>query len=119
LYTITASRGITIDEVQEVGEIIADTVHPEANAIVGVVYDENAGDEMRITVIATGIDAPSKQVAVQSPARCDAKSDVSAVEHKRQVLEHLKVHTCAPREEGFIIDEEEFDLPTFIRRQTD
>ena len=60
LYNITASQDITGDEIQEVGDIISDAVHPDANVIWGVVYDENAGDELRITVIATGIEAPPK-----------------------------------------------------------
>jgi len=67
LYNITASMDITGDEIQEIGTIIADAVHPEANVIMGMVYDENAGDELRITVIATGIDTASRPGAVQSP----------------------------------------------------
>jgi cell division protein FtsZ len=63
LYNITASREITVDEVEEIGTIIADAVHPEVNAFVGVVYDDNAGDELRITVIATGIDAAPRPVS--------------------------------------------------------
>jgi cell division protein FtsZ len=169
LYNITASRDITVDEVQEIGTIIADAVHPEVNAFVGVVYDDNAGDELRITVIATGIDAALKPGAAYSPAAgnvtpfpvggkyssarepaqqapmqaqqtnaaqvpggaprpprrsappwIDEKSDQPAVVRKGQALGLLKkAHPYAPGEEDFLFDEEEFEMPAFIRRQAD
>ena len=68
LYNITASRDITVDEVQEIGTIIGDAVDREAEVIFGMVYDENAGDELRITVIATGIEAAPKPEAVRGHA---------------------------------------------------
>lgn len=58
LYNITASMDITGEEISEIGEIIADATPPDANIIFGVVFDESIGDEIRLTVIATGIEAP-------------------------------------------------------------
>ena len=63
LYNITASMDITGDEILEIGTIIGDAVHPEANVIMGMVYDDTIGDELRITVVATGIEAPPKAQA--------------------------------------------------------
>ncbi|MDR0239576.1 MAG: cell division protein FtsZ [Deltaproteobacteria bacterium] len=165
LYNITASMDITGDEIQEIGTIIADAVHPDASVFFGVVYDEHAGDELRITVIATGIDAAPKAGAVPSsapgtvtpfpsggkyspaqPQRAqpapasqnaaqagggayrprrvvdgwpDEKSDKAAYVRKGQALGYLKAHPHAPGEEDFIFDEEEFEMPAFIRRQAD
>ena len=56
LYNITASMDISTDEIAEIGDIIADATPEDTNIIFGVVYDENIGDELRLTVIATGID---------------------------------------------------------------
>jgi cell division protein FtsZ len=67
LYNITASMDISTDEIAEIGDIIADATPEDTNIIFGVVYDENIGDELRLTVIATGID-PSATV-VQPVAR--------------------------------------------------
>ncbi len=61
LDNITASMDISTDEIAEIGDIIADATPEDTNIIFGVVYDENIGDELRLTVIATGID-PSATV---------------------------------------------------------
>jgi cell division protein FtsZ len=158
LYNITASSEITGDEIQEIGDIIAKAVHPDALIVFGVVFDEDAGDELRITVIATGIESGSKAPAVhaqkpagnvthfhnpgKSPAAetgrrqqtvereggassrprplwCDENSDEPAIVRKGR-LEHKK-HAYAPGEEDFLPsgDEEDFEVPAFIRRQVD
>ncbi len=57
LYNITASMDISGEEISEIGEIIGDAAHPDANIIFGVVFDESVGDELRITVVATGIES--------------------------------------------------------------
>ncbi|HUR17037.1 MAG TPA: hypothetical protein VMZ33_07110, partial [Candidatus Limnocylindrales bacterium] len=48
-------------EVDEAAEIIRSTADPEANIIFGTVVDERMGDEISITVIATGFDASRKR----------------------------------------------------------
>ncbi|WP_297262637.1 cell division protein FtsZ [uncultured Desulfovibrio sp.] len=58
LYNITAPQDISAEEIQEIGDIIADAAPEDANIIFGVVFDEEVGDEIRITVIATGIEPP-------------------------------------------------------------
>ena len=62
LYNITASMDISTDEIAEIGDIIADATPEDTNIIFGVVYDENIGDELRLTVIATGIDPSATMV---------------------------------------------------------
>ena len=66
LNNITASMDISTDEIAEIGDIIADATPEDTNIIFGVVYDENIGDELRLTVIATGID-PSAAVVPPVP----------------------------------------------------
>lgn len=75
LYNITASMDISTDEIAEIGDIIADATPEDTNIIFGVVYDENIGDELRLTVIATGID-PSATV-VQPVAEPVKSSNVT------------------------------------------
>ncbi len=55
IISITASPDIGLDEVDQASSLIAKTVHPDATIIWGVQLDENLEDEMRITVIATGL----------------------------------------------------------------
>ncbi len=66
LYNITAPMDITAEEIAEIGDIIGDATPEDANIIFGVVFDENIGDEIRLTVIATGIESP--QVVQAAPA---------------------------------------------------
>jgi cell division GTPase FtsZ len=47
---------MSLYEVNQAAAIIRETAHPDANMIFGAVIDENMGDEMRITVIATGFE---------------------------------------------------------------
>lgn len=68
LYNITAPTDITADEIAEIGEIIGEATPEEANIIFGVVFDDNIGDEIRLTVIATGIESVQAVESVQPQA---------------------------------------------------
>ncbi|NPV26584.1 MAG: cell division protein FtsZ [Firmicutes bacterium] len=57
LLNITGGPSLSLFEVNEAAEIIAQAADPEANIIFGAVIDENLNDEVRVTVIATGFDS--------------------------------------------------------------
>ncbi|HXR27578.1 MAG TPA: cell division protein FtsZ [Candidatus Baltobacteraceae bacterium] len=57
LFNITGGPNLGLFEVNEAAEIIRATTDPEANIIFGTVIDERMGDDVMITVIATGFDA--------------------------------------------------------------
>ncbi|MBI2356901.1 cell division protein FtsZ [Candidatus Dojkabacteria bacterium] len=61
LYNITGGLNLTMQEVDKAAELIKEAVDPSANVIFGVTIDEAAGDEMSITIVATGFDE-AKQV---------------------------------------------------------
>ena len=54
LINITGSSGLKLSEVNEASSIIQSAAHEDANIIFGAVLDETMGDEVKITVIATG-----------------------------------------------------------------
>lgn len=56
LFNITGGPNLTLHEVNQAAAIIKETAHPEVNLIFGAVIDPNMGDDLRITVIATGFD---------------------------------------------------------------
>lgn len=56
LFNITGGTDMSLFDVNEAAAIIKETAHPEVNLIFGAVVDPNMGDEIRITVIATGFD---------------------------------------------------------------
>ena len=59
LFNITGGTTLSLYEVNQAAEVIRETTHPDANVIFGAVIDEEMGDEVRITVIATRFDQTS------------------------------------------------------------
>jgi cell division protein FtsZ len=68
LFNITGGPDMTLLEVEEAAAIITGRVHADANVIFGATIDENLGNEMRVTVIATGFgfSAPVRHRRLQS-----------------------------------------------------
>lgn len=77
LINITGPANITLHEISEANTLIQEAVHEDANIIFGVMIDENMGDSISITVIATGFDNAkvafsdenSREFISQPPAR--------------------------------------------------
>ena len=75
LFNITGGPSLSLFEVDEAAEIIKETADPEANIIFGTVIDERMGDEVSITVIATGFDALAR--ARVASARSASSAEVA------------------------------------------
>ncbi|HHV72712.1 MAG TPA: cell division protein FtsZ [Clostridia bacterium] len=56
LLNITGGSTLGLFEINEAAEIVAEAADPEANIIFGAVIDDSLGDEVRVTVIATGFE---------------------------------------------------------------
>lgn len=67
LLNITGSNDLSLFEINEAAEIISEAADPEANIIFGSVIDENLGDRIQITVIATGFGNKPKTGVTKSP----------------------------------------------------
>lgn len=67
LFNVTGGSALSLYEVNQAAAIIRETAHPDANLIFGAVIDEAMGDEIRITVIATGFERsmPSRRQVLQ------------------------------------------------------
>ncbi len=63
IINVTCSSDMSLDMIEQAGSLIADATHPDANIIFGSVFDEDMGDEMLITVIATGFGMQKKDEA--------------------------------------------------------
>ena len=70
LFSITGSESMTLHEVNVAAAIIKESAHPDVNLIFGATIDPEMGDEIRMTVIATGFDrrapGPRRQIADDS-----------------------------------------------------
>ena len=76
IINVTYSSDMSLDMIEQAGSLISDASHPDANIIFGSVFDEDMGDEMLITVIATGFGA-------SAPAKAQDEA-VSAPSHTAQ-----------------------------------
>ena len=61
LWNITGSSSLSLFEVQEAAEVIKEAADPEANIIFGTSFNERLGEEVMVTVIATGFDGGRKR----------------------------------------------------------
>jgi cell division protein FtsZ len=77
LLNITGGRELGLFEVNEAAEIVQQAADGDANIIFGAVIDEDMGDEIRVTVIATGFDKSraARQAAASQPARSERQPD--------------------------------------------
>ncbi|MCS7087689.1 MAG: cell division protein FtsZ [Thermoflexales bacterium] len=67
LFNVTGGPDLSLFEVTEAANYIKSAAHPDCNLIFGAVIDENMGDQIRITVIATGFDY--QDMPVRRPIR--------------------------------------------------
>jgi cell division protein FtsZ len=100
LINITGGPDLTLHEVNEAATLIQEEADPDANIIFGAVIDESMGDEVRITVIATGFGEP----AVKQPAPRPSAAEPRPADNGRPT-----------RQMGRIVDDE-LDVPTWQRR---
>jgi len=106
LINITGGPDLSLHEVNEAATLIQEEADEEANIIFGAVIDESMGDEVRITVIATGFgEQPAAAEKPRAAANGRGSGPVAAAGDGRPV-----------RRLG-LIAEDELDVPTWQRRR--
>jgi cell division protein FtsZ len=60
---MSGGRDMTLYEVDEAASRIRQEVDPEANIIVGATFDEQLGDRIRVSIVASGMNRPNEQIA--------------------------------------------------------
>ena len=124
LMNISSGLDLTIDEVQEASSLIQKEAHEDANIIWGTVLDQRAGDELRVTVIATGIGEvdvrPKPDLGVIQGSRRDDDLEIPTfLRRNRKIDDNATEHSRPMSYKDLPIDEEELEIPTFLRRQAD
>jgi cell division protein FtsZ len=119
LLNITGSSKLTLHEVHEASTIVQQAAAENANIIFGAVHDESMRDEVKVTVIATGIKSDKFGNAYQRAAAAAAgdnrmqQSIRSAVQRReRPVAEPVVLRESAPVE----LPVDDLDVPAFMRR---
>ena len=121
LLNITGGPDMSLFEVNEASSLIQAEAHEDANIIFGTVIDETMGDEIRITVIATGFeDLTSRKNNLVNMASMGGhkREDLSKPAYLRK---ERSIDQMATVKMGMIEDNDDPDLeiPTFLRRQAD
>ncbi|MSM40467.1 MAG: cell division protein FtsZ [Geobacter sp.] len=121
LVNISGSSSMTMEEFDAASRVIHEKVHEDANIIVGLVIDEDLGDTIKITAIATGfgdrfdIEKSRQEMRKVSPiaARGESREVPTFMRERRDV--------ATPRQSSFLVDEydEQYDIPTFLRKSVD
>ncbi len=136
LVNITAGLDLSIGEFDEVGSTVREFADDDATVVVGTVIDPDMHDEMRVTVVATGLGSTTRQpeqpVREAAPVRLvnsDVVDSKAAPEAKTQAdYAELDVPTTirrSPRSAQAYVDAAEdkdmdyLDIPAFLRRQAD
>lgn len=121
LLNITGGPDMTLFEINEASSLIQAEAHEDANIIFGTVVDESMGDEIRITVIATGFEeAGKKKQTLTGISRIGGhkREDLSMPTFIRQEkpIENTNVVKLGMVDD---IDQMDLEIPTFLRRQAD
>ncbi len=116
LINITAGANLSIGEFYEVGDIIKEYASENAFVVVGTSIEEELTDEMRVTVVATGLgQEPAKpHIVVDNTPRHYERSAGG-----RRAASTQGTGTPAPEPTAPPAAEHYLDIPTFLRRQSE
>lgn len=122
LFNVTGGPNMSLYDVNVAAAIIRETAHPDANMIFGAVIDEAMGDEMRITVIATGFERTisRRQVLQQQYGRSTGiptqrpQTEASTASRQVPVREHEE-REMEPVQPKFAPNN--LEIPAFLRRR--
>jgi cell division protein FtsZ len=125
LVNISAGVDLGLDEFTQVGDTIEEFASEDATVVVGTVIDPELGDEIRVTVVATGIGqaeamAAKPKVAVDNTRKADGSVDYKKLDRPTAVR---NAKPAEPEAESKPMrsakDLDYLDIPAFLRRQAD
>jgi len=136
LINISASEeSLTMNEFMEASTLISQKAHEDANIIVGALFDDSLGDEIRVTVIATGVNGLDEAATIQRPIQA-----VKNNQERKEIVPETRVasnnadndrqsKTFNRRNPGIVrkqtlpfpntLDEAELETPTYLRQAAD
>jgi len=123
LFNVTGGEDLKLFEVNQAAAIIKETAHPDVNLIFGAVIDKNMGEDLRITVIATGFEGTSISSAIniveeQRKAQAEQRPLPSMLVDENG---NKKVAAGIQSEDGYEfptrINTDDLDVPAFLRKR--
>jgi len=128
LVNITAGLSMSIGEFEEVGDVVKEFISDDATVVVGTVIDPEMTDEMRVTVIVTGLgDRQTHHQPQQQAHRArlveSARGDGSLDYHQldRPAVIRKQARNASPvsekQDNDSVPDVDYLDIPAFLRRE--
>jgi cell division protein FtsZ len=117
LFNVTGGSSLTLFEVNQAAAIIKETAHPDVNLIFGAVIDPDMGDDLRITVIATGFERTGNLRPIERPK--PQAEGATATQMRPNARAEASVSTPAPAEfQPRVLNTDDLDIPAFLRNRT-
>ncbi len=118
LVNVTAGPDMSIGEFQDVGNAVREFASDDATVVVGTVIDPDMKDQIRVTVVATGLGQPALRAqptmtvvpSTRSGSPNYAELEKPAVQRRQAVGDGVNLASS---------EEEMLDIPAFLRRQAD
>ncbi len=120
LVNVTAGMDLSIGEFQEVGATVKEFASDDATVVVGTVIDPDMTDQIRVTVVATGLGQAAAKA--EGPMRIVRRAPDKPSEPNYQSFDKPTVHrkrAVGDGLEGAGLQEDLLDIPAFLRRQAD
>ncbi|MEY3007607.1 MAG: cell division protein FtsZ [Pseudomonadota bacterium] len=127
LVNITAGLDLSLGEFSEVGDTIEEFASEEATVVIGTVIDPDMHDEIKVTVVATGLSkvgVDKKPISVVKPVAVESSGEMKpdyrnfdrpTIKRRQAEVEGNTARQLPDIEEGG----DYFDIPAFLRRQAD
>jgi cell division protein FtsZ len=109
LFNISGGKNMTLYEVNQAAEIIQEAANPDANIIFGAVINEALGEDIRITVIATGFEDTASVAEEQFKEKIE-----ESVKTKEEKVEPEKGINKDVTQNNVSFDD--LEIPTFLRK---
>ena len=124
LINVTGNTNMTLNEVSEASTLIQEQAHEHAKIIWGLVYDESMEDAIRITVIATGFEEQVQTDEDKSDTfahgRLFDEENIPSFMKKKVAIDYkVDYKDIKSKSDSIDIDDDRYDIPTFLRKQAD
>jgi len=120
LVNITAGENLSLGEFSEVGDTIEEFASDDATVVVGTVIDPSLKDEMRVTVVATGLgDLHARPTKVVDNTDREITTDYRQLDRPAVMRNRQGSGRAAAAVVGSDTDMDYLDIPAFLRKQAD
>ena len=122
LINVTGNSEMKLHEVHEASTLIQEQAHEDAKVIWGLVFDDSMEDNIRITVIATGFEETvqlgleEKAEPLRRGSRLFDEEQMPSFMKKKVAVDYKEIKA---KSDNIDIDDERYDVPTFLRKQAD